>query len=185
MSAACWRANACLYPFWGNLTAALRTGETQNELSRGESFFAKVYADPQRLAGFLQAKTGVSMGAALMIAERFPWQEHQTFADLGTAHGALPIHVAIARPTSGASISTCLRLRRTSRPTCHYRACRSDSPFRVATSGPVGRDVNLEGSLIWMDVVVPTPHPRHFRRMDLEYPTLEQESSLQLVERDR
>jgi hypothetical protein len=34
-------ANARLYPFWGNLTEALRTGEPQNELKRGENFFRK------------------------------------------------------------------------------------------------------------------------------------------------
>jgi hypothetical protein len=91
-------ANTRLYPFWGNLTAALRTGEPQNELRAGENFFATVYADPQRLAGFLQAMTGVSMGAARAIAEKFPWDEYRTFADLGAAQGALPVQVAIAHP---------------------------------------------------------------------------------------
>ena len=89
-------ANARLYPFWGNLTEALRTGEPQNELKRGENFFAKVYADPQRLAGFLCAMTGVSMGAARAMTEKFAWREYRTFADLGTAQGALPVQVAIA-----------------------------------------------------------------------------------------
>src|ERR1700722_691828 len=44
------RANTRLYPFWGNLTAALRTGEPQNEAhAGGESPFKQLYADPQRL----------------------------------------------------------------------------------------------------------------------------------------
>jgi hypothetical protein len=89
-------ANARLYPFWGNLTEALRSGEPQNELKRGEDFFAKVYADPQRLASFLQATTALSMGAARAIAEKFPWRGYQTFADLGAAQGALPVQVALA-----------------------------------------------------------------------------------------
>jgi hypothetical protein len=89
-------ANARLYPFWANLTTALRTGEPQNELKVGENFFAKVYADPQRLAAFLQAMTGVSMAAARAMAVKFPWNEYRTFADLGTAQGALPIQVALA-----------------------------------------------------------------------------------------
>src|SRR5262249_35926771 len=91
-------ANTRLYPFWGGLTTALRTGQPQNELKEGENYFAKVYADPQRLAGFLRAMTGVSMGAARTIAEKFPWHEYRTFADLGTAQGALPVQVAIAHP---------------------------------------------------------------------------------------
>jgi hypothetical protein len=91
-------ANARLYPFWGNLTSALRTGEPQNELRSGESFFAKLYADRQRLAGFLQAMTGLSQGAARAMAAKFPWQNYKTFADLGAAQGALPVQVAIAHP---------------------------------------------------------------------------------------
>ena len=91
-------ANARLYPFWGSLTAALRTGEPQNELKHGESFFAKLYAEPEQLAGFLRSMTGLSTGAARAMAEKFPWREYQTFADLGTAQGALPAQVAIAHP---------------------------------------------------------------------------------------
>ena len=91
-------ANARLYPFWNNLSDALRNGEPQNELKRGENFFAKVYADPPRLAGFLQAMTGVSMGAARAMAVKFPWAEYRTFADLGAAQGALPVQIAIAYP---------------------------------------------------------------------------------------
>ena len=91
-------ANARLYPFWGNLTAALRTGEPQNELKEGENFFARLYADPQRLAGFLQAMSGLSIGAARAMAEKFPWREYATFADLGAAQGALPVQVALAHP---------------------------------------------------------------------------------------
>src|SRR5919106_6898584 len=56
-------ANARLYPFWGSLTEALRTGEPQNEAKHGGDLFERLYADPQRLAGFLKAMTGVSMGS--------------------------------------------------------------------------------------------------------------------------
>lgn len=91
-------ANARLYPFWGNLTEALRSGEPQNELKRGDNFFERVYAEPDRLAGFLQAMTGISMGAARAIASSFPWENFRTFADLGCAQGALPVQVAIAHP---------------------------------------------------------------------------------------
>ena len=36
-------ANARLYPFWGSLTEALRTGRPQNEAKAGEDFFAALY----------------------------------------------------------------------------------------------------------------------------------------------
>src|SRR5215475_5078907 len=41
-------ANARLYPFWGHLTEALRTGLPQNEVKQGGDFFAGLYADANR-----------------------------------------------------------------------------------------------------------------------------------------
>jgi hypothetical protein len=88
-------ANARLYPFWGSLTEALRTGQIQNEAKGGgEDFFAAIYADPSRLEGFLKAMTGISLGAAMAIANKFPWDRYQTFVDVGTAQGGLPVQVA-------------------------------------------------------------------------------------------
>ena len=92
-------ANARLYPYWGSLTEALRTGELQNEAKGGgESFFAALYADPERLEGFLKAMTGLSLGAAVAIAKKFPWGQYRTFVDIGTAQGGLPVQVALAHP---------------------------------------------------------------------------------------
>src|SRR6201995_5261485 len=46
-------ANARLYPFWGGLTDALRTGQPQNEVKHsGKSMFAELYAEPERLEQF-------------------------------------------------------------------------------------------------------------------------------------
>ena len=90
-------ANARLYPFWGSLTEALRTGRPQNEAKRGENFFTALYADPGRLKSFLGAMTGISLSAAMAMANKFPWDRYQTFVDVGTAQGGLPIQVAQAR----------------------------------------------------------------------------------------
>ncbi len=70
-------ANHRLYGFWGNLTEALRTGRLQKEAKTGDvPFFEALYADPARLRGFLAAMTGLSHGANVTIATRFPWSEH-------------------------------------------------------------------------------------------------------------
>jgi hypothetical protein len=82
-------ANARLYPFWGDLTEALKTGRPQNESKQGGNFFAGLYADADRLAGFLKAMTGLSMGAARAIADKSPWLDYKTFADLGAAQGGV------------------------------------------------------------------------------------------------
>jgi hypothetical protein len=91
-------ANARLYPFWGSLTEALRTGHPQNEAKVGENFFAALYQDPARLRQFLHAMTGISMGAALAIAEKFPWDRHHSVIDIGTAEGCVPVQLALRHP---------------------------------------------------------------------------------------
>ena len=89
-------ANARLYPFWGKLTDALRTGQPQNEIASGGSFFDVLYSDPVRLRGFLQAMTGLSMGTSQAIAQKFPWQRYHTFIDIGAAQGSTPVRIALA-----------------------------------------------------------------------------------------
>jgi hypothetical protein len=91
-------ANSRLYPFWGSLTEGLRTGRPQNEVKTGGEFFPVLYASPARLKQFLQAMTGVSMGAAKPIAKKFPWEKHRTFVDVGCAQGCVPVQVALAHP---------------------------------------------------------------------------------------
>jgi hypothetical protein len=92
-------ANHRLYPFWGHLTEALRTGEPQNEVKGGgPSMFETLYADPARLRQFLAAMTGISHGANMTIARAFPWKDYRTFADVGTAQGDLAGQIALANP---------------------------------------------------------------------------------------
>jgi O-methyltransferase domain/Dimerisation domain len=91
-------ANARLYRFWGSLTEALRTGQPQNEAkgAEEESFFTALYADPGRLESFLKSMTSLSAGAAIAIANKFPWDRYETFVDVGTAQGGLPVQLALA-----------------------------------------------------------------------------------------
>ena len=89
-------ANARLYPFWGSLTEALRTGRPQNEAKSGGDFFGAIYADPARLEGFLSAMSGLSLGAARAMARKFPWGDYETFVDVGGAQGGLPVQLALA-----------------------------------------------------------------------------------------
>jgi len=92
-------ANSRLYPFWGHLTEALRTGLPQNEQkSGGAGLFETLYADPGRLREFLAAMTGLSQGANIAIARSFPWKDYQSFVDVGTAQGDLAVQIASAHP---------------------------------------------------------------------------------------
>ncbi|HEU5457342.1 MAG TPA: methyltransferase [Terracidiphilus sp.] len=92
-------ANKRLYPFWGKLTTALRTGQQQNEVAHGEpDGFSILYADPARLKGFLRAMTGISHNSNMAIAAKFPWDKYKTVADCGTAQGDLIVQVALKNP---------------------------------------------------------------------------------------
>jgi hypothetical protein len=92
-------ANHRLYPFWGHLTEALRTGLPQNEIrTGGPGLFESLYADPARLREFLAAMSGISKGANMTIARTFPWAGYTTFVDVGTAQGDLATQVALANP---------------------------------------------------------------------------------------
>jgi hypothetical protein len=92
-------ANHRLYPFWGHLTEALRTGLPQNEVKGGgPGLFETLYADPARLKTFLAAMTGISRGANMTIARQFPWKDYGSFVDVGTAQGDLAVQIARANP---------------------------------------------------------------------------------------
>jgi hypothetical protein len=91
-------ANARLYEHWGALTEALKTGRNQNEAKGSGDVFAALYADPDRLRGFLAAMSGASLGAAQAIAAKFPWRDYKTFVDVGAAQGMAPVTIARAYP---------------------------------------------------------------------------------------
>ncbi len=90
--------NARLYSDWASLTPALQTGQPQNAAKHGASPFASLYSTPEKLENFLRGMTGVSLGAARALAEKFPWQDRQSFADIGVAQGAVPVQLALKHP---------------------------------------------------------------------------------------
>jgi hypothetical protein len=91
-------ANGRLYQPWGSLTEALKTGRNQNEAKDSGDVFGALYADPDRLRGFLAAMSGASLGASQAIAAKFPWKDYKTFADIGCAQGMVVATLASAHP---------------------------------------------------------------------------------------
>jgi hypothetical protein len=92
-------ANERLYPFWGCLTEALRTGTPQNELKHGgASMFEELYSRPDRLEQFMEAMAGISTGNFKALAEKFDFRRYATLCDVGGANGLLSMTVAQAHP---------------------------------------------------------------------------------------
>ncbi|HEX3610225.1 MAG TPA: methyltransferase [Sporichthyaceae bacterium] len=92
-------ADARLYPFWGGLSDALRTGSPQNEVKQtGTSMFEELYADETRLEQFMRAMTGISAGNFTALAQKFDFSPYQTVCDVGGATGQLSIILAQHHP---------------------------------------------------------------------------------------
>ena len=91
--------NARLYPFWGDLTEALKTGQPQNEVKHtGKPMFDELYSDPARLEQFMDAMSGVSMGNFIALADKFDFSRYQTVCDVGGATGQLSRILANRHP---------------------------------------------------------------------------------------
>ena len=88
--------SARLFRFWADLTEGLKTGKPQNEAKHGGDEFGILYSDPKRAEQFLTAMTGISLGIAHAMARKFPWSQYQSFIDIGTAQGGLPVVLAQA-----------------------------------------------------------------------------------------
>ena len=91
--------NARLFRFWHDLPAALRTGEPQNEVKRGQKpMFEELYAEPARLEQFMGAMTGLSRINFEAFAEAFDFSRFKTLCDVGGASGLLCIEAAKRHP---------------------------------------------------------------------------------------
>jgi len=92
-------ANARLYPFWTDLTEALRTGKPQNEIKHtGKPLFDELYAEPARMEQFMNAMSGVSLMNFKTLARTFDFTPYKTMIDIGGATAQLSCIVAREHP---------------------------------------------------------------------------------------
>jgi hypothetical protein len=89
--------NERMYPAWAKLTSALRTGKPQAGPSAAGGF-STFYSDGAAADSFLRGMTGASLLVGRALAGSFPWTEHSTFADVGTAQGGIAVEIARAHP---------------------------------------------------------------------------------------
>jgi hypothetical protein len=81
------------YALWGSLTAALRTGKPQSDLSMVTNF-SGLYADETLRDGFVSTMTARTRPVAQALATKFPWASYGTLIDIGGAQGCLPVEIA-------------------------------------------------------------------------------------------
>ena len=92
-------ANDRLYPYWGELVEALKTGKPQNETKNGgDAIFSELYKDPAKLEQFMDAMAGISEGNFRALAEKVDFSAFRTLTDVGGATGLLSMCVAEKNP---------------------------------------------------------------------------------------
>jgi O-methyltransferase domain/Dimerisation domain len=91
------RFSAEQYGLWTSLTTAIRTGMPQCNRSM-VSHFAPLYADEAARDRYVSAMTAKTRPVAKALAAAFPWADYDTFIDIGTSQGCLPVEIALAHP---------------------------------------------------------------------------------------
>ncbi|MCF0072948.1 acetylserotonin O-methyltransferase [Dyadobacter sp. CY261] len=90
--------NNRLYGFWGTLEEGLRTGKPQNEAKQGENLFDAIYKSPEQLENFMNAMSGIQVGAFMAFAQKFDFSKYKTLTDAGGSSGLLSMTVANHQP---------------------------------------------------------------------------------------
>ncbi len=90
--------NKRLYGFWGSLEEGLKTGRPQNEAKQGENLFDAIYKSPQQLEEFMNAMSGIQVGAFMAFAQKFDFSKYKTLTDAGGCGGLLSTIVARHQP---------------------------------------------------------------------------------------
>jgi 2-polyprenyl-3-methyl-5-hydroxy-6-metoxy-1,4-benzoquinol methylase len=92
-------ANDREYKFWGDLEEGLKTGQPQNEIKyTGKSSFEAIYENPESLAQFTEAMSGIQKLSFMAFAERFDFSSHKNLLDVGGSAGLLSALVAQQHP---------------------------------------------------------------------------------------
>jgi SAM-dependent methyltransferase len=91
------RANQVLYPAWGSLTEALRTGRPQVPTA-GPGEFERMLADPRHRRQYLGMMDSVNGLLAPLLAEAFDWSRCRHLVDVGGARGNLAAQLVRTYP---------------------------------------------------------------------------------------
>lgn len=84
-----------LYPFWGDLTKTLQSGDPQNKADEDSYlFFEEMYDDRAYLRQFQTAMTAFNKRSTATLVEEFAWEKYESVCDLGAGEGELPVQIA-------------------------------------------------------------------------------------------
>lgn len=88
-----YRANNNLYPAWGRLTEALRTGKPQVE-----GRFEDVLANPKALGQFVRMMDALTQVLGPQLIEAVDWTGYESVLDVGGCRGNVAAQIVKAQP---------------------------------------------------------------------------------------
>ncbi len=92
-------ANRVMYPAWGKLSEALRTGEPQAATYTGESdMFDQLYGNESKKSDFVSMAEDASRPLIPALASAFDWSAHTSVLELGGCRGNVLAHLVKAHP---------------------------------------------------------------------------------------
>jgi 8-O-methyltransferase len=80
-------ANDVMYPAWGRLGEALRTGAPQAATFSGADMFDELYEDATTRDAFIRMAENISRPLVPLLAEAFDWGAHRSVLELGGCRG--------------------------------------------------------------------------------------------------
>jgi hypothetical protein len=92
------RAATHNYAMWGRLTEALRDGKAKSAGVAGPDAFRQTYQNPEQARRFLAHMDANNSFVAGGLAESVPWQDYDSFLDLGGARGNVAAELVRLRP---------------------------------------------------------------------------------------
>ncbi|HEY8374613.1 MAG TPA: methyltransferase [Pseudonocardiaceae bacterium] len=91
-------ADQVMYPAWGRLAEALRTGEPQAATYSGTNMFDQLYGDENKRNDFVSMAEDASRPLIPALVEAFDWSAHKSVLELGGCRGNVLAQVVRAHP---------------------------------------------------------------------------------------
>jgi SAM-dependent methyltransferase len=97
-------ADRVMYPAWGRLAEALRTGQPQAGTFRGPDMFTQLYDDPAEQEAFVRMAEDASRPLIPALVAAFDWAAHGSVLELGGCRGNVLAAVVRAHPHLAATV---------------------------------------------------------------------------------
>ncbi|MEU5543770.1 methyltransferase [Streptomyces sioyaensis] len=104
-------ADEVMYPAWGRLAAALRTGEPQAATYSRPDMFAELYEDDAKRSAFVRMAEDASRPLIPALAEAFDWAARGAVLELGGCRGNVAAGLLAAHPHLDATVLDLPQLR--------------------------------------------------------------------------